>query len=298
VATQPGAAAGVSDEAPISLYAQRPPRLRGTAGTVASTVSTIVLVGAIVVLFLLPSSAGFRHEFFSPHYLWESFRLHPSDYLYSVSKAFLYTVLLSVICEPIVLVLALAVATLRMTTGPVLKPFRGLCIAYTDFARGVPLILIMLWVGFGIPELNAGWISSQSVFVYGGMVLVFTYTAYVSEVVRAGIYSVPRSQASAARSLGLSSRDTLARVVVPQAVRNVLPALLNDFVSLQKDTAIVSVLGAVELTHAAQADASYWFNSAPYAIAAGFYLLLTVPLTRYTDRLLAKDRDRRLAGSA
>ena len=204
---------------------------------------------------------------------------------------------LSLVCEAIVLVLALAVATLRMTSGPVLKPLRGLSIAYSDFARGVPVILVMLWLGFGVPSLDIKGISSQSPVVYAGFVLVFSYTAYVSEVYRAGILSVPRHQVQAARSLGLSNFATLRHVVLPQAIRNVLPALLNDFTSLQKDTAIVSTLGVLEAVHAAQIAGGVEFNYSGFTIASLLFLAVTVPLTRWTDRLMAKDRSLRLAGN-
>ena len=176
-------------------------------------------------------------------------------------------------------------------------PFRALAIAYTDFARGVPVILVMLWVGFGVPSLNIDRISSQSPVVYAGFVLVFSYTAYVAEVYRAGLMSVPRAQVQAARSLGLSSRTTLGRVVLPQAVRNVLPALLNDFASLQKDTAIVSTLGVAEAVHAAQIAGGVEFNYSGFTIASLLFLAVTIPLTRYTDHIMARDRARRLAGT-
>ena len=192
------------------------------------------------------------------------------------------------------LVLALGVAALRLSRGPVLLPYRALAIAYTDFGRGVPLILIMLWVGFGVPALNIPGLSTLSPIYYAGFVLVFTYTAYVSEVYRAGIMSVPGTQVQAARSLGLDSGTALRRVVLPQAVRNVLPALLNDFVSLQKDTAIVSILGVAEAVHAGQIATGVEFNYSAYATASLLYLIVTVPLTRYTDRVMAKDRNLRL----
>ncbi len=178
-----------------------------------------------------------------------------------------------------------------------LLPFRALAIAYTDFARGVPVILVMLWVGFGVPSLNIAEVSSQSPVVYAGFVLVFSYTAYVAEVYRAGLLSVPRPQVQAARSLGLSSRTTLRRVVLPQAVRNVLPALLNDFASLQKDTAIVSTLGVAEAVHSAQIAGGVEFNYSGFTIASLLFLAVTVPLTRYTDHMMARDRARRLAGT-
>jgi polar amino acid transport system permease protein len=134
--------------------------------------------------------------------------------------------------------------------------------------------------------------------VYGTVALIVTYSAYVSEVYRAGLNSVHRSQAAAARSLGLSQFATLRFVILPQAVRNILPPLLNDFISLQKDTALVGVLGAIEANEAAQIYSSTVFNYSSYTVAALLFLLLTIPLARFTDRLIDRDRQRRLAGAA
>jgi polar amino acid transport system permease protein len=285
------------DELPISLYSSHRPRLRGRAGTVASSVSTLVVVGGLVALIASPSASRFRNGFLNVHQMWIAFLGNPSRGMLSIGKGFVLNIWLSLVCEAIVLVLALGVASLRLTRGPVLLPFRALAIAYTDFARGVPVILVMLWVGFGVPSLEIKDVSTQSPVVYAGFVLVFSYTAYVAEVYRAGLLSVPRAQIQAARSLGLGSRTTLYRVVLPQAVRNVLPALLNDFTSLQKDTAIVSTLGVAEAVHSAQIAGGVEFNYSGFTIASILFLLITIPLTRYTDRIMDRDRSRRLAGS-
>ncbi|MEI7746532.1 MAG: amino acid ABC transporter permease [Actinomycetota bacterium] len=286
-----------SSELPVSLYASSRPRLRGRGGTVASSISTVLIVVLVVAVIASPSAAAFRDGFLNLHQMWIAFKGDPTKGVLSVAKGFMLNLWLSLVCEAIVLLLALAVATLRMTSGPVLKPLRGLSIAYSDFARGVPVILVMLWLGFGVPSLDIKGISSQSPVVYAGFVLVFSYTAYVSEVYRAGILSVPRHQVQAARSLGLSNFATLRHVVLPQAIRNVLPALLNDFTSLQKDTAIVSTLGVLEAVHAAQIAGGVEFNYSGFTIASLLFLAVTVPLTRWTDRLMAKDRSLRLAGN-
>jgi polar amino acid transport system permease protein len=287
---------GDGDEEPISLYSSHRPRLRGRAGTAASTISTVVVIAAVALILASPAAAAFRNGFLNVHQMWIAFAGHPEKGILSVGKGFLVNIWLSLVCEAIVIVLALGLASLRLTRGPVLLPFRVLAIAYTDFARGVPVILVMLWVGFGVPSLNLAEVSTQSPIVYAGFVLVFAYTAYVAEVYRAGIMSVPRAQVQAARSLGLSSRATLSRVVLPQAVRNVLPALLNDFASLQKDTAIVSTLGVAEAVHSAQIAGGVEFNYSGFTIASLLFLAITVPLTRYTDHVMARDRSRRLAG--
>jgi polar amino acid transport system permease protein len=283
--------------APISLYSSHRPRLRGPSGTVASTVSTLLVVALLALLISSPAAGAFRNGFLNIHQMWVAFIGDPAKGILSVGKGFVLNLWLSVVCEAIVLVLALGIASLRLTRGPVLLPFRALAIAYTDFARGVPVILVMLWVGFGVPSLNLDKVSSQSPVVYAGFVLVFSYTAYVAEVYRAGLMSVPRAQVQAARSLGLNSRTTLGRVVLPQAVRNVLPALLNDFASLQKDTAIVSTLGVAEAVHAAQIAGGVEFNYSGFTVASLLFLAITVPLTRYTDHVMARDRSRRLAAT-
>ncbi len=297
-ATGGEATSSVTGDPPISLYSSHRPRLRGRAGASASAISTVVVVGAIALVLSSKSAGPFRNGFLDLHQMWLALVGDPSKGIVSVGKGFFLNVWLSLLCEGLVLVLALGVATLRLTRGPVLLPFRGLAIAYTDFARGVPVILVMLWIGFGVPSLNLGSVSSQSPVVYAGFVLVFSYTAYVSEVYRAGILSVPQAQVQAARSLGLSSRTTLRRVVLPQAVRNVLPALLNDFASLQKDTAIVSTLGVAEAVHSAQIAGGVEFNYSGFTMASILFLLVTIPLTRYTDHVMARDRTRRLANAA
>lgn len=295
----------VSDEALLAadsvgrptLLRRHPPILSGGRGVAASTVTTLLVIGLIVWLVLTPRSAAARAAFFDPHQFRLAFTGDHSQGIVSVVRAFWLNVWLSVVCEAIILVLALLVATVRLTSGPILMPFRALLIVYTDFARGVPLVLLMLWIGLGVPSLYLHPISYYTPVVYGGFVLVFAYTAYVSEVMRAGILAVPRAQVLAARSLGLRSTQAMRHVIVPQAIRNVLPALLNDFISLQKDTAIVLLLGVIEATNAAEIDSSITFNYTSFTLAAMCFLAICVPLTRLTDRMIARDRARRLAAA-
>ncbi|MGH2999012.1 MAG: amino acid ABC transporter permease [Gaiellaceae bacterium] len=222
--------------------------------------------------------------FFYPH----SFRLALPD----VWSGFQLNIKMMVIAEALVLVLALALAIVRGLPGPAARPLRVLAIAYTDFFRGTPLILVAFIIGFGVPGLQLGFISNQHVIVYGITALTLVYTAYVTEVYRAGIESVHPSQRAAARSLGLSYAQTMRYVVVPQAVRRVIPPLLNDFVGLQKDTAIISVIGVGEATQLAQ-QFSTQNNDFPSLVAAAvFFILLTIPLARFTDHLVAQ-RERR-----
>ena len=182
-------------------------------------------------------------------------------------------------------IIAMGLALLRTTKSPALTPFRFLATAYVDIFRGAPLILIILLVGFGVPALRLQGISSN-VIVLGTLAVVLTYSAYVAEVIRSGILSIHPSQRAAARSLGLTSGQTMRFVVLPQALRRVVPPLLNDFVSLLKDTGLVSILGVTDAVRAAQINASRTFNYTPYVVAAILFLLITIPMTRYTDRAI------------
>ena len=182
-------------------------------------------------------------------------------------------------------VIALGLALMRTTKSPALTPFRFLATAYVDIFRGAPLILIILLVGFGVPALRLTGISSNVIFL-GTVAVVLTYSAYVAEVIRSGILSIHPSQRAAARSLGLTSGQTMRYVVLPQAIRRVVPPLLNDFVSLLKDTGLVSILGVTDAVRAAQINASRTFNYTPYVVAAILFLFITIPMTRYTDRAI------------
>ena len=173
-------------------------------------------------------------------------------------------------------------------------PLRALGIAYADFFRGVPTILVIALLGFGAPALQLSWVPLSTTF-WGIVALVLVYTAYVSEVYRAGIESVHPSQDAAARSLGLTHWQSLSRVVLPQAVRRVIPPLLNDFIGLQKDTALVGFLGSIEAFKQSQIDAAATFNYTPFVAAAVLFVALTIPLARFTDWLVARDRRRRQA---
>jgi polar amino acid transport system permease protein len=200
------------------------------------------------------------------------------------------------IAEVVILVAALGIAILRSLPGPVFFPLRALAVAYADLFRGIPTILVIYILGFGVPTLQLSGVP-KSGFFWGIASLVLIYSAYVSEVYRAGIESVHPSQEAAARSLGLSRAKTLRFVIVPQAVRRVVPPLLNDFIGLQKDTALVALLGPVEAFRQSQIDVAGSFNFTPYLCTALLFVLLTIPLARFTDWLVARDRRRQLAGA-
>ena len=218
--------------------------------------------------------------FFSP----QSFRVALPD----VWAGFQVNLKMMVVAELLVLVLALAIAVVRGLPGPAAAPLRIVAIVYTDVFRGTPLILVAFLVGFGLPGLQLAVVSHQSNMVYGIVALTLVYTAYVTEVYRAGIESVHPSQRAAARSLGLSYTQTMWYVVIPQAVRRVIPPLLNDFIGLQKDTALVAVIGVTEAALQAQNFSNKNFNFTSYVVAAVFFIFLTIPLARFTDHLIAQ----------
>ncbi|WP_055589008.1 amino acid ABC transporter permease [Peterkaempfera griseoplana] len=201
-----------------------------------------------------------------------------------VLDGFWLNVRMFLIAEVLILVLGLLVALVRVTRAPGLQPLRLAATVYVDVFRGVPTLLLVFLVGFGLPALRLQGTPSQP-WVLGVIALVLSYTAYVAEVLRAGLESVHPAQRNAARALGLSTPQALRYVVLPQAVRNVLPPLLNDFIALQKDTALVAVLGPLEALRAAQIKADYDFNYTPYLAAALLFIAVTVPLTRVADRL-------------
>jgi polar amino acid transport system permease protein len=279
----------------------RGPRLLSGGGrkaTVISTVSTLVVLAILASVFwLAPGSAAFRHAFFNPTNMWQAFVGNPKRGYYSVGEAVWLNIRMFLTAEVLILILSLVIALIRQSTSPVLFPLRILAMIYVDFFRGVPLLLVVYAVGLGVPALRLPVISTQSSTVYGIAVLTLSYSAYVSEVYRAGINSVHQSQVAAARSLGLSHAAAMRHVILPQAIRNIVPPLLNDFISLQKDTALVGVLGAIEALQAAGIYASSVFNYSSFTVAAILFLVLTIPLARFTDRLVSQDRRRRLAGA-
>jgi len=223
-------------------------------------------------------------KFFNPH----SFRLAEPD----VWAGFQVNLKMMVIAEALVLVLALGIAVVRGLPGRAAAPFRALAVGYTDFFRGTPIIIVAFMIGFGLPGLQLSFLSGFSPVTYGIAALTLVYTAYVTEVYRAGIESVHPSQRMAARSLGLTYAQTLRYVILPQAIRRVVPPLLNDFIGLQKDTAIITVIGVTEALAQAGFYSNDFFLYTGYTVAAVFFVILTIPFARFTDRLI-KERERR-----
>jgi len=187
-----------------------------------------------------------------------------------------------VVAAVVIFFFALLLAICRTLRGPVFFPLRAAATAYVDLFRGLPLLLVLLVVGFGIPGLRIPWMTTSPV-VLGGLAIVLTYSAYVAEVFRAGIESVHPSQVAAARSLGLTRAQATRHVVLPQAVRRVVPPLLNDLVALSKDSGLISILGAYDAIRAAQVVTSQHANFTPYIVAGFLFIALTIPLTRFTD---------------
>lgn len=198
--------------------------------------------------------------------------------------------------QVLILFFALVVAMARSLRGPAFFPIRTLAVLYIDIIRGTPLLLLILLLGFGVPALQLEGVPRSALF-WGVAALVISYSAYTAEVYRAGIDSVPESQRMSARSLGLTQIQTLRYVLVPQAVRNVIPALLNGFVSLQKDVALVFVLGVREGVREAQIYNARTFNYTGYVVAAVLFLLVSVPVARFTDWYTERDRRRKQAVS-
>lgn len=260
----------------------------GRRGAVVATLSTIIVFSVLAAIVLTsPGWPKVQAAFFD----WTAAR----DSFPTVLRAFWINIQMFLIAEVLILILALVVAVVRGLKGPVFFPLRAMAIIYTDLFRGVPLILVIYVLGFGMPALDLQGLPI-SPFFWGIVSLTLVYTAYVAEVYRAGIESVHPSQMAAARSLGLSRWQGLRFVVLPQAVRRVIPPLLNDFIGLQKDTALVAVLGVVETVRAAGIYAADTFNYTSYVVAAALFLLLTIPMARFTDHLIERGRRRRMAG--
>jgi polar amino acid transport system permease protein len=245
---------------------------------IAAASSAIVLGGLAALIITSPGWPEVRDTFFSTDQFSESFP--------DVLSGFWLDIKIFMVVEVVVLVLGLTIALVRTLPAPALFPLRMLATVYTDVFRGIPTILLVYLIGFGVPAL--GLISNDSVFVdpvfLGGAALALSYSAYVSEVYRAGLRSVHRGQRDAALAVGLTETQALRHVVLPQAVRRVGPPLLNDFIALQKDVALISIIGPQEAFRIAQVETASDFNYTPLVAAALLYLTITIPLARLLDR--------------
>jgi polar amino acid transport system permease protein len=260
----------------------------GARSVMIALVSTVVFFGAVAALIVTsPGWPDVKQAFLDGAIFRNSFG--------EIARAFLLNIRIFLIAEAVILPFALFIAVLRSLPGPVFFPLRALAVVYADLFRGIPTILVIAILGFGAPALGLSYIPTSPI-VWGVVALVLIYSAYVSEVYRAGIESIHPSQEAAARSLGLTRAQTLRRVILPQAVRRVIPPLLNDFIGLQKDTALVGTLGAVEAFQQSQIDTNATFNFTAYLAAAVLFVAITIPLARFTDWLILRDRRRRQSG--
>ena len=261
--------------------AERAQRRRSAA---IATLSTVVVFGvAIAAVVRSPGWDEVRAAFFSAEDFRESFP--------DILRAFKLNVRMFLIAEVFILVCALALALAKSSRSPVLFPIRLAATVYIDVFRGIPAILVIFILGFGMPALQISGLPTEPV-TWGIVALVLSYSAYVAEVFRSGIDSVHESQRAAARSLGLTSGQTMRYVLLPQGIRRVVPPLLNDFIALQKETALVSVIGPIEAARQAGIYTARTFNYTSYLAAAAIFVAITIPQTRLVDWLIARQRRR------
>jgi polar amino acid transport system permease protein len=265
-------------------------RARARRDIVVATVALVVVLGVLVVgITSAPGWDRVRETFFNWGEAKASFP--------QVIKGFGKNVVIFLVAEPCILLLGAGVAVLRSTVSPVMLPFRVLAVVYADVFRGIPTILLVYLAGIGLPALELRGLTTNTMWLGTGA-LVASYGAYVSEVFRAGIESIHPSQLASADTLGLSRWQAMVHVILPQATRRVAPPLLNDFISLQKDTALLSVIFVFEAMFSAQDYNSFNFNYTSFVVAAVLFICLTIPLTRFTDWLGTRMMRREYAGVA
>lgn len=253
-------------------------------GLAIAAISTILVVATLVILIpLAPGWERVRLSFFNGEILVETFP--------RLLRAFMVDIAVFLWCAPLIAIWGLVIALCRDARSPALYPLRLFAILYNDLFRGVPIILVIYLFGFGIPGLGLPrpW---NSPYIWGSLALILSYSAYMAEVYRSGIESIHESQRAAARSLGLSHGDVMRFVVLPQAIRRVIPASMNNLVSLQKDVALLSFVGPVEVLRQAGIEKSLLANFTPYVGAAILFLSITVPATRAVDRMMARQKQR------
>jgi polar amino acid transport system permease protein len=260
---------------------------RNKRNAIVAGVSSLLVLGSLALVIVTSPGWKLLSETF---FAWA----YGVEVLPKIILGFGTNVVLTIIAGTSVAILGLTIALIRTSRSPALTPFRILATIYVDLFRGIPMLLVILLVGFGIPALRIQGLTNN-VLILGTIAVVITYTAYVAEVIRSGILTVHPSQRAAARSLGLTHFQTLRHVILPQALRRVTPPLLYDLVALIKDTGLVSILGVTDAVRAAQIASSRTFNYTPYVMAAIVFLIVTIPLTRFTDRTLRKSIERQNA---
>ena len=263
---------------------ERYERARRRRSVAIAVISTIVVVGALIVLIpLTPGWERVRQAFFDGDVFIDTFP--------GLLDAFWLDVRILLWSTPPILVVSLLIALARNTRSPALFPLRAFAVIYTDVLRGIPVILLVFLIGFGVPALGLSRTWSNPL-IWGTVTLVLSYSAYTAEIIRAGIDAVHESQRAGARSLGMTSSQTMRTIVLPQAFRKIVPPLMNTFVSLQKDVALVSLIGPVEILRQAGIDKATYANFTPYVAASLIFLALTIPCTRLADWALARQRSR------
>ena len=274
--------AATDDWAPSALEQERAAYRRSRtlrSGLVAGTSTTLLLVIVTVLIVTSPGWPRVKETFFNWDKAVASFP--------AVLNGLWLNIRIMLICGVIIAIVALTMAVLRTIRTPVAFPLRLFATAFVDLFRGLPLLLVIFLLGLGAPALRLSGLPNSALF-WGCTALVLCYSAYVAEVIRAGIESIHPSQRAAARSLGLTYYQTLRRVVIPQAIRRVMPALMNDLVSLQKDSGLIAVLGVIDAIRAAQIETARDFNFTPYVVAGFLFICLTIPMARFTDWVARK----------
>ncbi|RKR75102.1 amino acid ABC transporter permease [Frondihabitans australicus] len=283
----PVASAGAAIPSQIELERRLYRRARGRRSILISLGSSLVV---IVIVWLgvvnTPGWAAVQESFFDPKVA--------GQYFPGILLGLWLNIRILFFAAIGVGVFATLLAVVRGLQSPVFFPLRILATGYTDLFRGLPLIIVLYLVGFGIPGL--GITPRLPPEVWGTIAIILTYSAYVAEVLRAGMEAVHPSQRLAARSLGLSHVQTLRLVVLPQGLRKVTPALMNDFVSMQKDVGLVSILGAIDAVRQASIDVSEAANFTPYVVAGLLFVVISLPLIRVTDSLARRQQQREQIG--
>lgn len=272
---------------PVEQERQAFRKRQGARSVVISIISTLVLAAIIVVtLKLAPGWPRVQETFFSPHYFAESFPV-VLDGLWLNVRVLIYSLIGTAVFGTLL-------AVIRISKSAVLFPLRVIAQFYTTVMRGIPMLVVLYIIGFGIPGL--GIFGRIPVEVLGTIAVTMSYSAYIAEVLRAGFQDVSPQQRASARSLGLSSGQTVRLVIIPQALRKIAPALMNDFIAMQKDVGLISTLGAIDAVRAAQVQVALTFNFTPYIVASVLFILLSIPFILLNDWYTAKLRKREQTG--
>lgn len=259
-------------------------------GTVAMGYALAVFIGALLLGFISANNGAVMHTFLQWDFIQESWR--------EVTKAFWVNIQVAIGAEIFVLIVGLIVAVMRLLPGRAGRPLRWIATLYVDTFRAIPSIIVLFLVGFGLSLAKVPILESLSPIWLAIFALTLTYAGYVAEVYRAGIDSIHPSQWAASRSLGLSYGMTLRTVIVPQAVRRIIPPLLNDFIGLQKDTALIGVMGVMDAFMISRLIAADVFNLTPVMVVAALFVIITIPQARFVDRLIAREQGRRTGGAS